>query len=107
MDITRRMQQVTSFEIIEKALMHLAERPTPERISKIDYVAEVAKHFCLEQLTGISYNEYKNWSYLRRVLTRQGRECLDVITQIDKMKIAAVKFAYWKLSNLAREGTRV
>lgn len=107
LEITRLAQQVPSFETLKLELMRLAERPTPERFNEINRVAETTKLILLEKLTGISYDEYQNCSYLRRVFTREGRKCLYVIQQIDKIKIAALKYAFWKLSNLPREGTRV
>lgn len=107
LEITRWAQQVPSFETLKLELMRLAERPTPERFNEINRVAETTKLILLEKLTGISYDEYQNCSYLRRVFTREGRKCLYVIQQIDKIKIAALKYAFWKLSNLPREGTRV
>lgn len=107
LQITAVAQGVTSMKLFQKLMVYLAERPTPGRIVTIYWVAEGCKLQLLEKLTGISYKDYQEWSFLRKMLTRQGRQCNAVMKQIDQIKIVAVEYAYMKLKAMSQEGTSV
>lgn len=111
----RRILQVTSLgreaidsmELFQGLMVFLAERPTAGRIVNLYWISEGCKLHLLEKLTGISYGDYQNWSFLRKMFTRQGRQCMQVIKQIDHIKITAIEYAYMKLKALNYQGTSV
>lgn len=95
------------YEVASRIIVYLAESPTPGRIVIIHWVAEGSKLQLLEKLTGISYKDFQDRSFLRKMFTRQGRQCSSVLKQIDNLKITAVEYALMKLKALNHEGTSV
>lgn len=59
-----------SFKNLNWLLMYLVERFILEIIYEIMLVVEVVNFFLFEKLIGIFYEEYYNWSYLRRIFIR-------------------------------------